>query len=144
MNATSSVSPFAGESTAFTPWVDAQNLIGGQWVDAIDNHGSLDVINPRHGKAISQVTMSGAADVDAAVKAAHANLQAWQDRPRERAEVFHRLRELMHRDLESLTWLVSHENGKTYGEAKAEVLKAIECVEFGCSLPNLAAGSQPT
>ena len=48
----------------------------------------------------------------------------------------------MHRDLESLTWLVSHENGKTYAEAKAEVLKAIECVEFGCSLPNLAAGTQ--
>ena len=87
--------------------------------------------------------MSGAADVDAAVQAAHENLQDWQDRPlRERAEVFYRLRELMHRDLESLTWLVSHENGKTYAEAKAEVLKAIECVEFGCSLPNLAAGSQ--
>ena len=143
MNASSPVAPFAADSTAFTPWVDAQNLIGGRWVDAIDNHGALDVINPRHGKAISQVTMSGAADVDAAVQAAHDNLQDWQDRPlRERAEVFYRLRELMHRDLESLTWLVSHENGKTYAEAKAEVLKAIECVEFGCSLPNLAAGSQ--
>ena len=44
--------------------------------------------------------------------------------------------------LEELTWLVSHENGKTYAESKAEVLKAIECVEFGCSLPNLAAGEQ--
>ena len=48
----------------------------------------------------------------------------------------------MHQHLEELTWLVSHENGKTYAESKAEVLKAIECVEFGCSLPNLAAGEQ--
>ena len=48
--------------------------------------------------------MSGAADVDAAVKAAKVNLTDWQERPiRERAEVFYRLRELMHRDLESLT-----------------------------------------
>jgi len=134
---------FPADSYAFTPWVDAKNLIGGQWVDAIDDHGSLEVSNPRHGAAISKVVMSGMADVDAAVKAAKVNLTDWQERPvRERAEVFYRLRELMHRDLESLTWLVSHENGKTYAEAKAEVLKAIECVEFGCSLPNLAAGTQ--
>ena len=48
----------------------------------------------------------------------------------------------MERDLEELTWLTSHENGKIYSEAKAEVLKGIECVEYGCSLPNLAAGNQ--
>ena len=134
---------FAADSYAFTPWVDAKNLIGGSWVDAIDDHGSLEVTNPRHGRPIASVVMSGTADVAAAVAAARVNLQAWQDQPvRERAQVFYRLRELMHRDLESLTWLVSHENGKTYAEAKAEVLKAIECVEFGCSLPNLAAGTQ--
>ena len=134
---------FDADSYAFTSWVDARNLIGGSWVDAIDAHGSMDVTNPRHGKAIGSVVMSGEADVAAAVTAARVNLQAWQDRPvRERAQVFYRLRELMHRDLESLTWLVSHENGKTYAESKAEVLKAIECVEFGCSLPNLAAGTQ--
>ena len=134
---------FTADSYAFTAWVDARNLIGGAWVDALDAHGSLEVTNPRHGKSIGSVVMSGAADVAAAVTAARVNLQSWQDRPvRERAQVFYRLRELMHRDVESLTWLVSHENGKTYAESKAEVLKAIECVEFGCSLPNLAAGTQ--
>ncbi len=142
MNA-SAIPHFDADSTAFKTWIDARNLIGGAWVDALDDHGSLDVINPRHGKAMAKVVMSGAADVDAAVQAARVNLRAWQDRPiRERAEVFYKLRELMLRDLESLTWLVSHENGKTYDEAKAEVLKAVECVEFGCSLPNLAAGTQ--
>ncbi len=142
MNA-SAIPHFDADSTAFKTWIDARNLIGGAWVDALDDHGSLDVINPRHGKAMAKVVMSGAADVNAAVQAARVNLRAWQDRPiRERAEVFYKLRELMLRDLESLTWLVSHENGKTYDEAKAEVLKAVECVEFGCSLPNLAAGTQ--
>ena len=38
--------------------------------------------------------------------------------------------------------LVLGENGKLYDEAKAEVLKGIECLEFGCSLPNIAAGEQ--
>jgi malonate-semialdehyde dehydrogenase (acetylating)/methylmalonate-semialdehyde dehydrogenase len=92
---------------------------------------------------MSNVVMGGAADVDAAVKAAKAALPAWRALPlRDRAYVFYNLRQLMHENLEELTWLVSHENGKTFGEAKAEVLKAIECAEFGCSLPNLAAGQQ--
>ncbi len=143
MNAPSPLPAFPATSYAFTPWVNARNLIGGAWVDAVDAHGSLDVVNPRHGKAIAQVTMSGAGDVDAAVQAARKNLKVWQDLPvRERAQVMYRLRELMLRDLESLSWLVSHENGKTYDEAKAEVLKGVECVEYGCSLPNLAAGTQ--
>jgi len=137
------VSFFSAKSYAFTTWQDAHNYIGGRWQKPIDDVGSLDVLNPRHGKAISQVHLSGASDVDAAVKAAKAALPAWQALPiRERAQVFYKLRQLMEDHLEMLTWLVSHENGKTYAEAKAEVLKSIECVEYGCSLPNLAAGSE--
>ncbi|MFT4977860.1 MAG: malonate-semialdehyde dehydrogenase (acetylating)/methylmalonate-semialdehyde dehydrogenase [Myxococcota bacterium] len=137
------ISAFSASSYAFTPWVEARNLIGGAWVPPREPRGNLDIINPRHGRAMAQVTLSGAADVDAAVKAARVNLKDWQERPiRERAAVFYRLKTLMERDLESLSWLLSHENGKTYAEARAEVLKSIECVEFGCSLPNLAAGTQ--
>jgi malonate-semialdehyde dehydrogenase (acetylating)/methylmalonate-semialdehyde dehydrogenase len=142
MNA-SNASLFPANSYDMTAWQDATNYIGGQWQAPLESVGVHDVINPRHGQAISRVHHSGAADVDAAVKAAKAAQPAWADLPiRERAGVFYRLRELMERDLESLSWLVSHENGKTYAEAKAEVLKSIECVEFGCSLPNLAAGSE--
>ena len=61
---------------------------------------------------------------------------------RERAVFFFRLRDVMERNLAELSWLIAHENGKQYGEAEASVLKAIECVEFGCALPNLAAGHQ--
>ncbi|HCH63324.1 MAG: methylmalonate-semialdehyde dehydrogenase (CoA acylating) [Deltaproteobacteria bacterium] len=137
------VPAWAASTYDFASWTDATNLIGGTWQLPLESHGSLGVINPRHGKAIAQVHMAGAADVDAAVKAAKAAQPAWADLPiRERAAVFYKLRELMERDVERLSWLVSHENGKTYAEAKAEVLKSIECVEFGCSLPNLAAGSE--
>lgn len=143
MNASSAIPAFTADSYDFRTWVDARNFIGGQWVDAIDAHGTLDVVNPRWGKAMAKVTMSGAADVDAAVKAAKAALPDWRDRPmRERAQVMYRLRELMVRDFDRLSWLVSHENGKVLAQARAEVEKAIECAEFGCSLPNLAGGSQ--
>src|SRR5690606_36303545 len=103
----------------------------------------IDVINPRHGKAMSSVPMCGREEVDAAVAAAHRAQPAWADLPiRDRAYVFYSLRQKMRDHLDELSWLVSHENGKTFEESKAEVLKGIECVEFGCSLPNLAAGTQ--
>ena len=143
MNAPSPFPHFPASTYDFTPWVDAKNLVGGQWVEAREPHGTLEVMNPRFGRSIGRVTLSGAADVDAAVQGAKLHLAEWMERPiRERAQVLYRLRELMVRDLAELSWLVSHENGKTYAEALAEVEKGIECIEFGCSLPNLAAGTQ--
>ena len=131
--------PFQATSYDFTQYTSAQNWIGGKWVDA-QNTEKLEVINPRYGKSMAQVCMSGADDVAKAVAAAKEALPAWQEMPiRERGEVFYNLRQLMHDNIESLTWLVSHENGKTYAESKAEVLKAIECAEYGCALPNIAA-----
>ena len=134
---------FDAQSYDFTPYVAARNYIGGSWIDAASGLTADQVINPRHGQSMCDVHMSGMVDVEAAVAAASAAQPAWAALPiRERAHVMYQARELMHRDLEELTWLVSHENGKTYNEAKAEVLKGIECVEYGCSLPNLAAGQQ--
>lgn len=133
---------FSATSYDLTPFTDARNYIGGQWVDP-SGTDVLPVLNPRHGEAMAQVRMSTAADVDSAVKAAAAAVEDWKKWPlRERAHVMYRAREIMVRDVDELAWLVSHENGKIFSEAKAEVEKGIECVEYGCSLPNVAAGTQ--
>lgn len=133
---------FTATSPAFTEHVPARNFIGGQWVDPSGTE-VRPITNPRHGKAISSVRFSTAADVDTAVAAARKAFQSWREWPiRERGQILYAARSLMLRDLEELSWLVSHENGKLYDEAKAEVLKGIECVEFGCSLPNLAQSEQ--
>jgi malonate-semialdehyde dehydrogenase (acetylating)/methylmalonate-semialdehyde dehydrogenase len=131
---------FNANNYELTPFAEARNYIGGEWVDASGDHVEP-IINPRHGKAMSTVRFSTAGDVSDAVTAAAAAQVEWAALPiRERATVLYRARELMMRDVDELSWLLSHENGKLFGEAKAEVLKGIECVEFGCSLPNLAAG----
>jgi malonate-semialdehyde dehydrogenase (acetylating)/methylmalonate-semialdehyde dehydrogenase len=137
------VGSFAATSDAFTAYADARHWIGGAWRDALSSKASAEVLNPRFGRAIARVHLGGADDVDLAVQAAQPAAAAWGDWPiRERAQVLYRLRELMVARIDELSWLVSHENGKVFAEAKAEVEKAIECLEFGCSLPNLAAGNQ--
>ncbi len=134
---------FSAKSYDFTEFVPARNYVGGAWVDPKSSKATLEVLNPRWGKAMSKVVMSAREDVDAAVASGKEAFAKWREWPiRERAQVLYRLRELMVKNLDELAWLVSHENGKIFSEAKAEVEKGIECVEYGCSLPNLAAGNQ--
>ncbi|MFO0831695.1 MAG: CoA-acylating methylmalonate-semialdehyde dehydrogenase [Phycisphaerales bacterium] len=134
---------FAARSNDFTTFIPARNYIGGAWCDPRATRDRQDVINPRFGKAMSTVAMSGAEDVDLAVQAAARACTAWREWPiRERAQVLYRLRELLLQNSDELSWLISHENGKTFAEARAEIEKGVECTEYGCSLPNLAAGNQ--
>ncbi|MCA9655964.1 MAG: CoA-acylating methylmalonate-semialdehyde dehydrogenase [Myxococcales bacterium] len=133
---------FEASSYEQTPFIDARNWIGGEWVEPSGDR-VLPVVNPRHGETMAKVRMSTASDVDAAVQAASTAVEDWKQWPlRERAHVMYRARGLMMRDIDELSWLVSHENGKIFAEAKAEVEKGIECVEYGCALPNIAAGNQ--
>jgi malonate-semialdehyde dehydrogenase (acetylating)/methylmalonate-semialdehyde dehydrogenase len=133
---------YAGKSYAFTPYVPAQNFIGGAFRDAVAG-GTLEVENPRHGKVLGRVVLSTAADVDAAVQAARAAFPAWRATPmKERAQVMFRLKALLERDMDELCWLLSAENGKTFAEARGDIEKGIECLELSAALPNLAQGGQ--
>ena len=133
---------FEGKSYDFAKYVDCQNWIGGEWVAASTGESQA-VVNPRHGEVMGRVVMGGAADVDAAVAAAKAAFPAWRATPmRERAQILYRLKGIMEENMEELAWLLCHENGKLWGESKASVDKAIECLEMGCSLANMMAGGQ--
>jgi malonate-semialdehyde dehydrogenase (acetylating) / methylmalonate-semialdehyde dehydrogenase len=131
---------FPASSDDFVEYTTAKNWIGGTFVDAAR---TLPVTNPRHNRVMGHVSLSDGSDVEKAVASAKQGFASWRNVPvKERSQVLYRLKQLMERDLEELTWLVSHENGKVYGEAKADVQKGIECVEMGCSLANMAAGEQ--
>ncbi len=134
--------PFGGRSYEFMSYVDCKNWIGGEWVDA-QSGKEIDVENPRHGEKMGAVAWSDTPDVQAAVEAAKAALPGWKATPlKERAQVLYRVKGLMEEHVDELSWLLSHENGKTIAQARGSVLKGIECVEFGASLPNIAQGEQ--
>ncbi len=102
---------------------------------------SLDVTSPLDGNLLSQVPMSSADELNAAVESAKNAFESWSKTPiKERVQVFFKYRQLLEENLEELTNLVSEENGKTYDEAKAEVEKSIELTEFACSMPQLVSG----
>src|SRR5215212_1013744 len=118
---------------------EVRNYVAGDFVKG--QHEYLDVFNPSDGSVISRVPLPSRNDVDRAVQVAQAAFPAWSARPiKERVQVFFRYRSLLERDIEELTALVTEENGKIYGEAKAEILKAMELTEFACSLPQIASG----
>lgn len=115
------------------------NYIGDELISG--SNGKLDVISPIDGSVISKVSLSIAADVDKAVQAAKEAFPAWSQTPiKERVQIFFRYKRLLEENMDELTKLVQEENGKTYDEAQAEVLKSAELTEFACSMPQLISG----
>ena len=116
-----------------------QNYVGGAFV--APDVPVVDVYDPSSGEVISRVPMSSAREVDAAVRSARAAAPEWAATPiKERVQVFFRYKALLERHTDELAALVTEENGKTAGEARAEVLKAAELTEFACSLPQIVTG----
>lgn len=133
----------AGSDGAPTRYRSARNFIGGTFVDHTPDHavGWRDVLDPSDGSRLSRVPLSTPAALDAAVQTAAAAFPAWAATPiKERVQVLYRYRTLLERQLDELAALVAAEHGKVAAEAEAEILKAIELVEFACSLPQLAVG----
>ncbi len=117
-----------------------RNFYNGEFVDSVAGE-SLDVTSPIDGNLLSQVPMSTADELDAAVASGKAAFEGWSHMPiKERVQVFFKYRQLLEKKFDELTALVSEENGKTWDEAKAEVEKSIELTEFACSMPQLVSG----
>ena len=123
-------------STKFPP---VRNFINGQFVSS--NEKTIEVLSPLDGSVISTVPLASGTSLNKAVDAAKAAFPSWSATPiKERVQIFYAYRQLLLHHTYELSQLISLENGKTFGEAKAEIEKAIELTEFACSLPQIIAG----
>ena len=117
-----------------------QHRIGGRETPGSSTRTSP-VFDPATGRQQAEVMLADPADVDAAVQAAKAAFADWGDvSVTRRARVMFRFRELLDRHLDELTRLVSSEHGKVLEDAKGEVIRGMEVVEFACGLPQLLKG----
>jgi malonate-semialdehyde dehydrogenase (acetylating)/methylmalonate-semialdehyde dehydrogenase len=118
---------------------NVNNFIDGKF--ATNQSNRLDVICPLNGEKISTVPLSTARNLDQAVEAAKKAFPKWAGlTSKKRAEVLYRYRTLIEENIDMLASVIHHENGKTIGEATAEVEKSIELTEFACSIPQITAG----
>ncbi|MFT3701984.1 MAG: CoA-acylating methylmalonate-semialdehyde dehydrogenase [Agriterribacter sp.] len=117
-----------------------KNYINGEWVvsSATDY---WNVVNPANQEVMAQVPSGASADVDAAVKAADIAFATWKRVPAgKRIQYLFQLKRLLEENLDELSRTITLESGKTFVEAKAEWVRAIENVENACGIPALMQG----
>ncbi len=108
---------------------------GGKWIESKTTR-YMDVFNPSTGEVIAQAPCCTADEVELAIQAAKAAFPEWSQTPvMKRVQVLYNLRDLLVRHLDELALLVATENGKSWGDALGDVLKAKEATEFAISAP---------
>src|SRR5271154_4389730 len=112
----------------------------GEWLET-KSAEYRDVVNPATGETLARSPIAGKEDVSAAVVAAAAAYPAWRRTPPEdRIQYLFKLKQLLEDHVEELAQICTQENGKTVGESRAELRRAIENVEVACGIPTLMQG----
>jgi malonate-semialdehyde dehydrogenase (acetylating)/methylmalonate-semialdehyde dehydrogenase len=102
---------------------------------------SVPVHNPSTGEVIGRVPLSGPAEIDAAVRAAQQAFGVWSRSPAPvRAARMFAFKGQLESHFEELATLVTRENGKTLEEARGDVRRGIEVVDFACGISELSKG----
>ncbi|MEA3003047.1 MAG: malonate-semialdehyde dehydrogenase (acetylating) / methylmalonate-semialdehyde dehydrogenase, partial [Sphingomonadales bacterium] len=102
-------------------------------------HG--DVHDPNSGRVQARVALGDGAVLARAVAAAQAAQPAWSaTNPQRRARVMFRFKELVERNMEDLALLLSSEHGKVIADAKGDIQRGLEVIEFACGIPHTLKG----
>ena len=114
-----------------THWIGGTRFAG-------DSPRAADVFNPATGEVSGRVRLGDAAVVDAAVRSATAAFVRWSETSvLNRARVMFRFKELLDRHHDELARIITREHGKVFTDAKGEVQRGLEVVEFACGAPQL-------
>ena len=132
-------------STAATqdPSTTARPVIGHVIGGARETHAARysPVFNPATGRTIARVALADAAAVERAVAAAKKALPSWSEASAlRRARILFEFKRLLDEHHDALAAIVTREHGKVLSDAKGEVQRGIEVVEFVCGIPQLLKG----
>ena len=113
------------------------HFVHGQTI-AVTSGRSQPVFNPATGAAIAEVGLGSIDEVNAAVASAKLAAPAWADTaPLKRARVLFKFKELIEKHHDDLAATITREHGKVFSDAKGEVVRGLEIVEFACGIPQL-------
>ncbi len=102
---------------------------------------SGEVFDPSIGAVTARVPFADAAEVGAAIGAARAAFPGWASTPPvRRARILFRFRQLLEAASEEVAITICREHGKTLSDARGEVVRGLEAVEFACGISELLKG----
>jgi malonate-semialdehyde dehydrogenase (acetylating)/methylmalonate-semialdehyde dehydrogenase len=116
------------------------HFIGGKHVAGTSGRFA-DVWQPMDGTLRGKVALASAADLAAAVANAQAAQPAWAaTNPQRRARVLMRFLDLVAKHTDELADILAREHGKTIPDAKGDIQRGVEVVEFALGAPHLLKG----
>jgi len=99
------------------------------------------VFNPALGVATAEVALASSDETRAAIASARAAFPEWSETtPLRRARVLFRFRDLVEQHADELAAIITREHGKVLADARGEVTRGLEIVEFACGIPHLLKG----
>ncbi len=117
-----------------------KNYIGGQWCESAWS-GLRDVINPATGKCLARVPEGSKKDIDNAAESAKEAWGTWRNTPAtQRVQYLFKMKQILEKNSDEIAEICTGENGKTFAESKAELVRAIENIEVACGIPKLLQG----
>ncbi len=138
--ATARSRPFSREALEAMEEPALPILVDGSWRSSQSSRTDP-VLNPAQGTLLTRVPHCTADEIDSAVRSAKGAFDAWRSTPvPDRVQVLFRFKQALEVHHEELARMVSQENGKLLADARAEVRRGIEVVDFACGMPTLLMG----
>jgi len=117
-----------------------EHFVNGKKFSGVSKRTSK-VFNPATGEQYAEVKLASTLDLDTAVKNAKEAFLLWSKKPPlQRARVMFKFKELIEKNFEDLAKIIVTEHGKVFDDAKGEVTRGLEVVEFACGIPQLLKG----
>ena len=119
---------------------EIQHFIHGR-LERGDGGRAGDVFDPNAGKVQARVPLASAAVLDAAVASARSAQPAWAAlNPQRRARVMFEFKRLVEARMDELARLLSSEHGKVLADARGDLQRGLDVIEFACGIPHLLKG----
>mgnify|MGYP002820058066 CR=1 FL=1 len=117
-----------------------EHFVNGQKFLGSSNRTSK-VFNPATGEQSAEVKLASTKDMNNAIEAAKIAFASWSKKPPlQRARVMFKFKEIIEKNFEELTRIIVSEHGKVFDDAKGEITRGLEVVEFACGIPQLLKG----
>jgi len=116
------------------------NFINGKSVQSASGR-SAKVYNPASGEQTSTVALSSADETKSAIEVADQAFKSWSKMtPLRRSRILFKFKDLLEKHADEIAELISIEHGKVFSDAKGELTRGLEVVEFACGIPHLQKG----